>query len=127
MGAMNKLIRSIRHIVDDFLGLFSRKQKKTRKQKKSDPIKVPRSWNKKKPSRNSEKPVIIHENKVRIPGLRLFHQILAGLMLLINLVFSQFLLGSIGNQAQPMFLIFVLNAYLIARLLWSYRKKEDSE
>lgn len=130
MGLLNQLSRALKKMLNDFFGAFSGKKKRKRKlrsRRSEEPIEVPETWRKdtKEPRIiKDKKPIVVVKHKTRIPGLRLFHRILYGVMLLLNLVFSQFLLGSVGTGAQPMFLFFLLNAYCIFRLLWSFRKKE---
>lgn len=122
MGITNQLIRALKNLIKDALGVFKQKKKRSRK---IEPDVVPGSWKKPDAEKEVAPPVVI-KNKLRIPGLKLFHRILATVMLLLNLIFSQFLLGSVGSGAQPMFLFFMLNAYFIFRYLWSSRKKEES-
>ena len=127
MGLFNQLSRSVKQM---FRNLFrKKKRRKRRSQRSEEPVEVPETWMKEeqeiKPEK-ARKAVVVTKHKTRIPGLRLFHRILYAVMLLLNLVFSQFLLGSVGTGAQPMFLFFVLNAYCLFRLLWGSRKKEKS-
>jgi len=129
MGLMNQLSRSIKEMVNNIFGFFSRNKKKRRRSRDDEPIRLHRSWEKedKEPrSRKGKKQLIVVKHKRKIPGLREFNKILAGFLLLVNLIFSQFLLGSIGAGAQPMFLIFLGNSYIIFRYLWGSRKKEGS-
>lgn len=127
MGLLNQISRALKQMLRN---IFGKKKRKIRRSRRSEePIEVPESWAKeeKEPSsKKDEKPIVVTKHKTRIPGLRLFHKILYGIMLLLNLVFSQFLLGSVGTGAQPMFLFFILNAYCLFRLLWSSRKKKES-
>ncbi len=123
MGLMKHLIRSLKNMIKNIFGFVLRKKRKSR----DEPITVPRSWKKQsesKPEKATKKTVII-KYKRRIPGLRKLNRILAGALLVINFVFSQFLLGSIGAAAQPVFLIFLGNCYIIIKYLWLSRKKEE--
>ena len=120
MGLINQLIRSLKNMIKNIFGFVLRKKRRSR----DKPITVPRSW-KKKTERKPKKATIIIKYKRKIPGLRQFNRILAGFLLIINFVFSQFLLGSVGVAAQPVFLIFLGNCYIIIKYLWLSRKKED--
>lgn len=125
MGLLNQAIRDFKQLLRNiFRSLFGKK-----KRTKDEPVRVPESWMKQdeKPSKQlGKKPVVVVKYKKRIPGLKTINRILAGIMLLFNLVFSQFLLGSVGVGAQPMFLFFLLNSYIIFRYIWITRKKESS-
>ena len=118
MGLINQLIRSLKNIIKNILGFMLRKKRGSR----DEPIIVPRSWKKEK---KPEKETIIIKHKRKIPGLRQLNRILAGFLLIINFVFSQFLLGSVGVAAQPVFFIFLGNCYIIIKYLWLSRKKEE--
>ena len=126
MGFINQLIRSIKNMIKNIFGFVLRKKRK-RKGSEEEPIVVPRSWKQPsegKPEKATKKTIIIR-HKRKIPGLRQLNRILAGFLLIINFVFSQFLLGSVGVAAQPVFLIFLGNCYIIIKYLWLSRKKED--
>ena len=123
MGLIKQLSRSLKNLIDNIFGFITRKKRK-RRGPREKPIVVPRSWRKEsKPEKATEKIIIKYKRK--IPGLRKLNQILAGFLLIINFVFSQFLLGSIGAAAQPIFWLFIANSYCLALLLWKYRTKED--
>lgn len=123
MGLMKQLSRSLKNLIDNIFGFITRKKKKRRRLEEK-PIVVPRSWKKEsKPEKATEKIIIKYKRK--IPGLRQLNRILAGFLLIINFVFSQFLLGSVGAAAQPVFLIFMGNCYVIVKYLWLSRKNED--
>lgn len=122
MGLINQVGRALKQLLRN---LF-RSRKKKRSTGEEEPIEVPESWGKQQQpqAEATRKVLVITKHKTRIPGLRTINRILAGIMLLLNLAFSQFLLGSVGTEAQPMFILFLLNSYLILRLLWITRKKE---
>ena len=123
MGLMKQLRRSLKNLIDNIFGFITRKKRK-RRGSREKPIVVPRSWKKEsKPEKVTEKIIIKYKRK--IPGLGRLNRILAGFLLIINFVFSQFLLGSVGAAAQPVFLIFMGNCYIIIKYLWLSRKKED--
>lgn len=121
MGLINQLIRSLKNMIKNIFGFVLRKK---RKRSTDETIIVPRSWKKQSKSKPQKANIIIR-HKRKIPGLRQLNRILAGFLLIINFVFSQFLLGSIGVAAQPVFLIFLGNCYIIIKYLWLSRKKED--
>jgi len=127
MGLMKQLIRSLKKSTQSFYGSLFGKKKRTKRRSKTDkPIIVPRSW--KKPSKeytSKESPEIKIKYKARIPGLRQLKRVIAGFLLLVNIVFSQFLLGSIGAQAQPMFIFFMANAFIMVDYLWKTRKAAE--
>ena len=125
MGLIKQLRRSLKNLMDNIFGFITRKKRK-RRGSREKPIVVPRSWGKKDEGmthRAIELPRIKYKRK--IPGLGRLNRILAGFLLIINFVFSQFLLGSVGAAAQPVFLIFMGNCYIIIKYLWLSRKKED--
>ena len=123
MGLLNQLIRSLKRQINNVFGFVFRKKKK---RSSDEPIIVPRSWkqSKREPEKAAKKTIIIRHRR-KIPGLRQLNRILAGFLLIINFVFSQFLLGSVGAAAQPVFLIFLGNCYIIIKYLWISRKKES--
>jgi hypothetical protein len=116
MGLLNQTFRSLKRNLGS---LFKGKKKKVAT---TEVIRVPRSWGKPQ-SQPKAMPTVIKYKK-RIPGLRWFKRILAGFLLLINFAFSQYLLGSIGTQAQPMFLLFLLNSFILIDYLWKTRRAE---
>lgn len=126
MGLINQLIRSLKNMIKNVFGFLFRKKRK-RKGSGEEPIIVPRSWSKQSESKPGKAPrkSIIVKHKRKIPGLRQLNRILAGFLLIINFVFSQFLLGSVGAAAQPVFLLFLGNCYIIVKYLWGSRKKEE--
>lgn len=123
MGLLRQLRRAFKNLLSD---LFSRK-KKDRITSRSETVKVPRSWKKGDPVKKEPRVKIIEQPKVRIPGLRTVKRIIWGFLLLLNFIFSQFLLGALGSEGQPMFIIFLLNSWALLELLWKTRgKKKDA-
>jgi len=118
MGILNQ---GIRYLKGSLSNLFRKKKKK--KQDPTEATVVPRSWI--KPEAQPKPTPFTIKYKRRIPGLRAIKRILAGILLLINFSFSQFLLGSIGTQAQPMFFLFLLNSFILIDYLWKTRRKEQ--
>lgn len=125
MGLINQAIREIKQFLSNLLGYIPF-IKKRRKRRAAEPTEVPASWN--KSSRPGEpaprKEMIVQKHKLRVPGLLMFKRILAGFLLLLNFVFSQFLLGRVGDQGQAMFIIFLLNSFIMADYLWKTRRAE---
>lgn len=112
-------------------GLKNWLRNRFRKKKSSRDIKkradyVPRQWVPQKPDLKPQKQSsIIVKHKRRVPWLRTFKRGLAVILLFINFVFSQFLLGSIGEGAQPMFLLFLANSFILLDYLWKTRRKPE--
>lgn len=122
MGLGKQLIRFIKKTISNFFGALTRKRKK--ETRSDEPIKLHSSWEPgKEESRKSEQLIRI-KYKRRIPGLKKINRFVAGIWLFLNFVFSQFLLGSIGSQAQWVFVFFLGNCYFIAKYLWESRKDE---
>lgn len=127
MGLIKQLMRGIKHLISNVFGFVTRRDsKKKRRERYQEPVEVPGSW---KPgeSKPGKKDLIRIKHKRRIPGLKMFNRFLAALWLLINFVFSQYLLGSIGSQAQWMFIFFLGNCYFIIKYLWGSRKHEGTK
>lgn len=123
---IRKMKRSIQDLWAGFWRLF--KRNKYNQLRKHEPTVVPRSWKKPgQPARKKDDVQIIEQQKFRLPGLRTMKRILAGILLLINFTFSQFLLGSIGNQNQAVFIFFLANSFIIGDYLWKTRGKKKSE
>lgn len=127
MGLIKQLIRAIKRILSNVFGFLTRRDsKRKRRERLQQPPTVPRSWGKKEEAmthRATELPRIKYKRK--IPGLRMINRFLAGIWLLINFVFSQFLLGSIGSQAQWTFIFFLGNCYFIIKYLWGSRRGDS--
>ena len=60
--------------------------------------------------------------KWHFPGLLRIKRVLAGILMIVNLAFSQFLLGATQGTTQIFTLMFVANAFLLADYLWKTRK-----
>lgn len=124
MGLGNQIIRGIKEFLKDLRKKFSRQKRK----RKDEPTVLHPSWSKKdgkagKPGQ--KKPQIIMKQKKRIPGLLMFKRLLAGFLFLVNFVLSQFLLGSLGEAGQPIFILFLLNAFIMADYIWKTRRKAE--
>ena len=90
------------------------------------PIQIPKTSKrrKKKSSKKYSSDVEYERNVHHIPGYRRFKSLLALFLLLLNLIFSQFLLGS-SSAGQIMFLLFLGNSFILADYLWKMRKKDN--
>jgi lipid-A-disaccharide synthase-like uncharacterized protein len=87
---------------------------------------IPASWLKHRSGQEkTDQKIQFIKHKKRIPGLLWFKRILAGILLLINFSFSQFMLGSLGNVVQPMFIIFLGNSFILLDYLWKTRRSAD--
>ena len=122
MGLLGVVSREIKHlIVGVWRTVFPVKEER-------EPMRVPRSWKRKTkslPAGKKSKDVVVQPDyKIRIPGLRSVNRGLAAICLLVNGVFSQYVLGSVGQGAQPLFIVFLLSSYVSARYLWVTRGKE---
>ena len=120
MGAGNKLFRRIRHKFYDLQDWIMDKLpiQKIRRSKKSKK----RYGNRKR--KEWENDDISSREKRSIPGYRKFKTLLASGLLLLNLVFSQFILGS-RSEGQIMFLMFLGNSFILADYLWKMRRKPE--
>lgn len=122
MGLISQLIRGFRsRLKETFDYVFRRKPKRFLR---DAPVTVPRSWEKKK-GQKLEKAPAVTKHKLRVPHLLTFKRILAAFLLLVNFVFSQFLLGSVGTGAQPMFILFLLNSFILVDYLWKTRRAAE--
>ena len=127
MGLIKKLIRSLKSMISNIFGFIIRRDsKKKRRERYQEPITVPRSWEE-DASKPRKKDLIRIRYKRRIPGLKKINRFLAGIWLFMNFVFSQFLLGSIGSQAQWIFIFFLGNCYFIMKYLWGSRREEHAK
>jgi hypothetical protein len=128
MGLINQAIRTIKDYLGKLWGSIFHKKKKRRMQEEDEDeetIRIPASW--KKPARPGEKPanrkqIVVEKHKIRVPGLRWFKRALAGSLLFINFIFSQFLLSRMGDQGQSLFILFLLNCFIMADYLWKTRR-----
>lgn len=125
MGAARQIRRAILDMIHSFTGIFKKKPKRSRRSSEPEMVKVPRRWRNQSAAQKPEKVQIIEQQKMRVPGLRQLKRFLAAFLLLINFVFSQFLLGSVGAGAQPMFLIFLGNSVILVDYLWKTRGKPN--
>jgi hypothetical protein len=125
IGILNQAVRQLKKSIRNiFKNIFHRKKRK--KSKAQDPDVVPASWLKHRSGQpKTEQKIQFIKNKKRIPGLLWFKRIMAGILLLINFSFSQFLLGSLGSTVQPMFIVFLGNSFILADYLWKTRHKEE--
>lgn len=126
MGLISQLTRGIQSRIKGTLKGI--RKRFFRKKTVAEDSHAPLSWRKKKTitaaDRKNRAPDVI-KHKIRIPHLLFFKRLLAGFLLLINFVFSQFLLGAIGTGAQPMFILFLLNSLILIDYLWKTRKAAD--
>jgi hypothetical protein len=126
MGAIKQIRRALINALDDFKSIFKRKKEQPIKRKaQPETITIPRKWEKIESPIVDKKVKIIPQKKWRLPGLRFFNRGLAALLLFLNFIFSQYLLGSIGTQAQVTFFLFLGNAYVMGLYLWKTRKKKS--
>jgi hypothetical protein len=131
MGLINQAAREIKQFFSNLWRSlpFHKKKKRGIEHKQEESIEIPASWRKSpRPgdssasSARARKQIIVEKHKIRVPGLRWFKRCLASFLLLINFVFSQFLLGRVGEQGQPLFILFLLNSFIMADYLWKTRK-----
>jgi len=126
MGLIRQLIRSVKKTISNFFWFLTRRRdsKKKGRTRDQEPIKLHRSWEPGKGEPRKSKQLVRIKYRRRIPGLKKINRFVAGIWLFLNFVFSQFLLGSIGSQAQWVFVFFLGNCYFIAKYLWGSRKDE---
>lgn len=126
MGLIKQLIRSVKKLISNVFGFITRRDsRKKRRARYQEPTKLHKSWEPgkgKEPGKNEQ--LIRIKYKRKIPGLKKINRFVAGIWLFLNFVFSQFLLGSIGSEAQWVFFFFLGNCYFIAKYLWGSRKDE---
>jgi len=123
MGFIAQLIRGIRsRVKDGFDFVFRRKKKQFLR---DVPVTVPRSWSKKKTDQKTVAAPRVISHRLRVPHLLFFKRALAAFLLLVNFIFSQFLLGSVGTGAQPMFILFLLNSFILIDYLWKTRRAPE--
>jgi hypothetical protein len=121
IGILNQAVRQLKKSIHN---IFHRKKRK--KSKVQEPDMVPASWLKHRSGEpKTEQKIQFIKNKKRIPGLLWFKRIIAGILLLINFSFSQFLLGSLGSTVQPMFIVFLGNSFILLDYLWKTRRSAD--
>lgn len=129
MGIISQAVRSAKRSFRSMLDTVLRRKKKRRHAGRNggkvEEVTVPRAWS--KPGKSDSavmKPQIVIKYKKRIRGLKTVKRILASILLIINFGFSQFTLGAIGTQAQPLFIIFLLNSWICIEYLWKTRRSE---
>jgi len=117
IGILNQALRELKQAFHNAL------RKLHRKKGRQNIDEMPRSWER-SPSAGPGKSqrIVVVKHKKRIPGLKFFKRALAGVLLLINFAFSQFILGSLGTVAQPMFILFLANSFILLDYLWKTRK-----
>jgi len=126
MGAVKQLSRALRNLIDSFVGIFrSKPKRRSRRDSEPEMVKVPTKWKKSQALEKKERVKVIEQQKMRIPGIRSLKRYLAAFLLFINFVFSQFLLGTVGAGAQPMFLIFLGNSLILVDYLWKTRQIKE--
>jgi len=127
MGLLNQILRGAKGFLKSLRKKISGRGRGKRKSEENSV--VPRSWRKPqlKPGEKRKKDLdfVKTTSKKRIPGLLFFKRVVAGILLLVNFVLSQFLLGSLGETGQPMFILFLLNSWFLAEYLWKTRRKSD--
>lgn len=125
-GLISSITRRFKQVLKNIGKRFSKKKKG--KVVESDV--VPKSWVKKNPDLESKelpqstKIVIQQEGKKRLPGLLKIKRLLAGILFLLNFVFSQFLLAASGAQGFFVFLFFLGNSFIVLDYLWKTRRAE---
>lgn len=125
MGLIKQFIRGIKGLLSNIFGFITRRDsRKKRRARYEKDVTVPRSWEPGKGKEPRDEQLIRIKYKRRVPGLKMINRLLAGIWLFMNFVFSQFLLGSIGSQAQWLFFFFLGNCYFIMKYLWELRKDE---
>lgn len=128
MGLLNQIIRSLKESFGNSRKKFSgNKSRRSRKARKDEPTVLHKSWDKTrkgKPGETAPQFVYGHSKK-RIPGFRQIKRLVAAGLLMINFILSQFLLGSLGQQGQPLFLLFLLNSFILADYIWKTRRKPE--
>lgn len=102
-------------------GLLRRK-KKPKLEKEGE---VPKAWLKEtaKPSPSHETHSRFKPTKIKIPFLKTGKRVVAGLLLVVNVIISQATLMNNPNT-QPLFLLFILNSFIILDYLWKTRRSE---
>jgi len=85
-------------------------------------VEIPKEWLEEtsKPSTSTDTRTRFKLGKIRIPLLKQVNQLIAVCVLIINGVISQATLTS-HSDTQPLFWLFIFNAYVALRYLWSSR------
>jgi len=103
-----------------------KKKTKVKSRKEKDETEIPEAWRKDNPD-NPRKPVLFafHQptiGKIHVPGLRTAKRVIAGILLVINFFIAQATLMS-APASQPLYLLFILNAFILLDYLWKTRRK----
>ena len=129
MGFLNQAIRNFKQALQNLKNKFSGSRSR-KKRKEYEPTQIPQKWQK-NPEKQSSK-TINYKNmlfqtrqKKKIPGFLWFKRILAGFLLFVNFILSQVLLGSLGESGQPMFVLFLMNCFILADYLWKTRRQKE--
>lgn len=64
------------------------------------------------------------KRKIRIPMLRTIKRLIAAFLLIVNFFISQASLMS-ASQSQPLFVLFILNSFILVDYLWKTRDKPE--
>lgn len=127
-GLINSITRRFKQILKNLKKRFSGRKKKRGKVAEEEITVVPRSWvsksGQKREFSESTKVLIQQEGKKRIPGLLKIKRLLAGILFILNFIFSQFLLAATGSQGFFTFLFFLGNSFIIADYLWKTRRAD---
>lgn len=132
MGIISKLISLVTDPLKKILQKL--RDKLSREKPSKNKIRIPHSWEKKEEVTGLRSQVKKKEVVTKHPGKlkRLYHfpwllrlkRGIAAILLLINLAFSQFVLGS-QNEGQIFFLMFIANSFILADYLWKTRSKPE--
>lgn len=127
MGAGRQIRRAILDALDGFKSIFKKKQKFSKtKTKSNNSTKTPKSWAAQKPeSRSMKDDSVKHidQQKMRLPGYRVIKRGTAALLLMLNFIFSIYLLGTGGRTNGVIFMFFMANSFIVGDYLWKSREK----
>lgn len=103
------------------------KQKDKAKRKEIDGVEIPKEWQTNKPNVKSNPSPSLFEksssHKIRVPGLLTMKRVIAGVLLIFNFFIAQATLTS-APATQPLYILFILNAFILIDYLWKTRRKE---
>lgn len=113
------------------------KRRKVKKQKTKPPrkketkevdgVEIPKEWQKGNPHpkipSTSTSYVKEGSRKIRVPGLLMTKRTIAGVLLLFNFFIAQATLMS-AQATQPLYLLFILNAFILLDYIWKTRRKQ---
>jgi len=96
-----------------------------RKNVENQQVGVPKAWLKEtaKPSTSHEIHGRFKPSKIHIPFLKTGKRVMAGVLLVVNVIISQATLMS-NPDTQPLFWLFLLNSFIILDYLWKTRRSE---